>query len=102
MEAIAQFIDDFGKMGVVETRPGVKGDPELPEVMLVESEPDFPKVKDIPPHRNLMALHVHDVEMEDVAAMTAAVSEAAEATERPEEEFMTGVIDKVQRFRDTR
>ena len=102
MEAIDQMVHEFGKMGVVETRPGVKGDPELPEIMLVESKPGFAKVEAIPLRRNLMALNVRDVEMEDIEALTAAVSAAAEATERPTEEFMTGVIDKVKRFRDTR
>jgi hypothetical protein len=102
LEAIDRMVHDFGKMGVVETRPGVKGDPELPEVMLVESKPGFPKVEAIPPRRNLLALHVRDVEVEDTEALSAALSAAAEATERPEEEFMTGVIDKVKRFRNTR
>lgn len=102
LDAIAQFIGDFGKMGVVEMRPGVKNDPELPEVMLVESKPNFPKVEAIPLRRNLMALHVSNAEMEDVEALTAAVSAVAEATDRPEDEFMTGVIDKVSRFRNTR
>ncbi len=102
LEAIDEMIHKFGKLGVVETRPGVSGDPELPEVMLVESKPGFPKVEAISPRRNLMALHVHDVEMEDVEAIEAAVSAAAEATDRPEEEFMSGVIDKVKRFRNTR
>src|SRR5215213_10479066 len=102
LEAIDEMIHKFGKLGVVETRPGVEGDPVLPEVMLVESKPGFPKVEAIPPRRNLMALHVHDVEMEDVEAIDAAVAAAAEATGRPEDEFMSGVIDKVKRFRSTR
>jgi hypothetical protein len=102
LEAIDQMIRDFGKLGVVETRPGVAGDPDLPAVMLVESKPGFKKVEAIPPRRNLMALHVHDAEMEDVEAMSSAASAAAEATGRPEDEFMTGVIEKVKRFRDTR
>lgn len=105
LEAIDQMIRDFGKLGVVETRPGVKGDPDLPAVMLVESRPGFAKVEAIPPRRNLMALHVH-AEMGDFEAMTsaaeAAVEAAAEATGRPEDEFMSGVIEKVKRFRDTR
>jgi hypothetical protein len=102
LEAIAEFIDDFGKMGVVASRPGVKGDPDLPEVMLVESKPDFPNVEAIPLRRNLVALHVSGADMEDVEAMTAAGTAAAQATGRPEDEFMTGVIDKVRRFRNTR
>jgi hypothetical protein len=102
LEAIAEFIDDFGKMGVVAPRPGVKGDPDLPEVMLVESKPEFPNVEAIPLLRNLVALHVSGADMEDVEAMTAAGTAVAQATGRPEDEFMTGVIDKVRRFRNTR
>jgi hypothetical protein len=102
MTAIAQFIEDFGKMGVVEARPGVKGDPELPLVMFVESKPDFANVEAISPRRNLMALSFAGPDMEDTEAMSATVATVAEATERSEEEFMTGVIDKVRRFRDTR
>jgi hypothetical protein len=102
LEAIAEFIDDFGKMGVVAPRPGVKGDPDLPEVMLVESKPEFANVEAIPLHRNLVALHVSGADMEDVEAMMAAGAAAAQATGRPEDEFMTGAIDKVRRFRNTR
>jgi L-Lysine epsilon oxidase N-terminal/L-lysine epsilon oxidase C-terminal domain len=34
-----RMVDQFGAMGIVEARLGVTGDPELPEVMLVENVP---------------------------------------------------------------
>jgi hypothetical protein len=38
-EQILQMVGDFAAMGVLEARPGVIGDPELPAQMLVESLP---------------------------------------------------------------
>ena len=35
--AMLKMVNDFGKMGVVEARPGVKGDPVIPEVLYVET-----------------------------------------------------------------
>ena len=32
-----RWFPDFGKLGVVEARPGVKGDPLFPETLFVES-----------------------------------------------------------------
>lgn len=32
-----EMIKEFGALGIVEARPGVKGDPEIPEVIYVES-----------------------------------------------------------------
>jgi hypothetical protein len=32
-----QMIAEFGRMGVVEARPGVKGDPLFPETLFVET-----------------------------------------------------------------
>ena len=36
------MVADFGKLGVVEARPGVEDDGTFPPVMLVESKPDLP------------------------------------------------------------
>ena len=36
-EVMAKMIAHFGAMGIVEQRPGVKGDPDFPEIMFVES-----------------------------------------------------------------
>ena len=42
-QAINNMVLDFGKLGVVEARPGVKDDAKFPPVMLVESKPDLPE-----------------------------------------------------------
>ena len=36
-QVMMRMIAHFGAMGIVEARPGIKGDPEFPEVMYVES-----------------------------------------------------------------
>ncbi len=41
--AINNMVTEFGKLGVVEARPGVKDDDKFPPVMLVESKPDLPE-----------------------------------------------------------
>ncbi|HEX8396259.1 MAG TPA: LodA/GoxA family CTQ-dependent oxidase [Pyrinomonadaceae bacterium] len=100
LEAIAQMVLDFGKMGVVEARKGVEADAELPAVMYVESEPGFANIKEISPHRNLMMLHVAGADVEDTAAAEVAATSAAETTGHFEEEFTSGFINKVNRFRN--
>ncbi len=42
-QAINNMVSDFGKLGVVEARPGIKGDEAFPPVILVESQPDLPE-----------------------------------------------------------
>jgi hypothetical protein len=37
VEAMMKMVAHFGAMGIVEQRPGVKGDPDFPEIMYVES-----------------------------------------------------------------
>lgn len=37
VDHMKQMIRDYGKIGVIEARPGIKGDPDFPEVMFVES-----------------------------------------------------------------
>ena len=39
-QQMMQMIANFGKMGIVEARPGIENDPDFPEVMLVESLPE--------------------------------------------------------------
>jgi hypothetical protein len=36
-EVMMRMIAEFGALGIVEARPGVKGDPDFPEVMFVET-----------------------------------------------------------------
>lgn len=38
-EQMMQMIANFGKMGIVESRPGIQDDPDFPSVMMVESLP---------------------------------------------------------------
>ncbi len=44
-QAINNMVADFGKLGVVEARPGVKGDGDeaFPPVIMVESRPELPE-----------------------------------------------------------
>jgi hypothetical protein len=95
-EALAKMIHDFDKLGIVEVRPGVDGDPSLPEVMLVESTPAF--AEEAPPLRGLMLLHLPQAALADEVTPSIAVSEAALATGLSEEDFVVGPIDKVKRF----
>jgi hypothetical protein len=39
-DQMMQMIAEFGKMGIIEARPGIEGDPDFPAVMLVESLPE--------------------------------------------------------------
>jgi L-Lysine epsilon oxidase N-terminal/L-lysine epsilon oxidase C-terminal domain len=95
LDQINQMVTDFGKLGVVETRPGSTEDPALPPEMMVESQPEFPTA-DIPPHRNLLMLHVP--EAADPAVASRAVADAVAQTGRPEDEVTAGYINKVKRF----
>ncbi len=92
---INQMVTDFGKLGVVEARPGNAEDPALPSEMLVESQPEFPTA-DIPLNRNLLMLHVP--EAADPAVAPRAIADAVAQTGRPEDEVTAGFINKVKRF----
>jgi hypothetical protein len=98
LKGIAQMVEDFGKMGVVETRKGVTGDAELPETMRVESTPGFKDIEKVSPHRNMMMLHVAGADVEDTEATSAVVSAAADAAGVEGDEFTFGAINKVRRF----
>src|SRR5215213_609919 len=99
-EAIARMISDFGKLGVVEVRPGIKNDDFFPAQMLVESKPGF--TEKAPLLQGLMLLDVSRETMASEESVAIAVAEAAEATGHDEEEFVVGPIDKINRFRNTR
>jgi hypothetical protein len=99
-EAIASMITNFGKLGVVEVRPGVKNDDYFPDQMMVESKPGF--TKKAPLLQGLMLLDVSKETMASEESVAIAVTEAAEATGHDEEEFVVGPIDKINRFRNTR
>ena len=84
-----QMVTVFGRMGVVEERPGVAGSADFPPRMLVESEPGM-NLTGVPPERNLRVVHVP--EGQDLAAL------AAEEGAPWPEEAVVGYDDKVARF----
>lgn len=100
LKAIDKMVHEFGKLGVVEVRPGVADDSYFPEVMMVESKPGFTEVA--PPRQGLMLLHLPQAVIADEETAAAAVSEAVAATGGLEDEFVTGPIEKVKRFRNLR
>lgn len=82
-DQINGMVRDFGRMGVVETRPGPAGDPDLPAVILVESAPGF--ASDPPPLAGL------------VLTGTPAATGAAAASAGPAAGAVTGFVSKVHR-----
>ncbi|QFQ97565.1 catalase [Streptomyces phaeolivaceus] len=96
LATINAMVKDFGRLGLVERRPGATDDPLLPAEMLVESEVSFPAEPAPPFGRNLLSLHVPlaaDERLRD-AVLATAVSLA----EEPDEELSAGFIEKVARF----
>ena len=54
LDQINEMVTEFGKLGVVERRDGVKDDPDFPPVMFVESKPEFEE--DVPDDRNTIGI----------------------------------------------
>ena len=92
-KAIAQMVEDFGKLGVVETRPG-PGDGAFPSSILVESEVTYEH--EVHLRRNLHTIHVP--EARDPAAAPEAIAGAVEASGHPPEEVSAGYLPKVDRL----
>jgi hypothetical protein len=59
LDQINEMVTEFGKLGVVERREGVKDDPDFPPVMFVESKPEFEE--DVPGDRNTIVGAVEKV-----------------------------------------
>ena len=93
LQAIDEMVTEFGRLGVVEVRPG-PSDGAFPGELLVESEVGFP-TEGVPLNRNLVTLHVEHPDAEPAPALLRAT---AEATGFPEVEVSTGFIDLVRRF----
>ncbi|MGW8600401.1 LodA/GoxA family CTQ-dependent oxidase [Streptomyces sp. NPDC055893] len=93
---INDMVRDFGKLGIVERRPGPLDTPGLPEMMLVESEVTFAPDAAPPRERNLITVHVPEAVDPEVRAD--AVAAAAALAEPPDEEVSTGFITKISRF----
>jgi hypothetical protein len=107
LEQINQMVAEFGKLGVVEPRPGAAGaeagdasgdtgEPSFPARMMVESEVGFP-VEEVPALRNLLIVHVPEAQTPELAQP--AISNALARIGRPEEQVVAGFIDKVSRLR---
>jgi hypothetical protein len=79
LKAINEMVADFGKLGVVEVRPGVPGDTTFPPVMMVESKPGLP-TRQIPFAKELLATAAPAAE----AALGAAAADVAETVEAVE------------------
>ncbi len=47
-QQILRMVSDFAKMGILEARPGIQGDPEIPAVLLVESLPPPEMTESVP------------------------------------------------------
>jgi hypothetical protein len=90
---INQMVRDFGKLGVIETRPG-PSDGDFPRRILVESEVGFER--EVNPRRNLRPLHVP--EAHDPAIAETAIAHAVHARGLKDEEVVAGYIEKVDRF----
>jgi L-Lysine epsilon oxidase N-terminal/L-lysine epsilon oxidase C-terminal domain len=93
MKAIAQMVTEFGKLGVVEERPG-PADGAFPASILVESEVSYEHR--VHPLRNLHTIHVP--EARDPAVADEAIASAIEASGHPAEEVSAGYLPKVDRF----
>ncbi|MFF0416110.1 LodA/GoxA family CTQ-dependent oxidase [Kitasatospora sp. NPDC004745] len=100
VDAINAMVRDFGKLGVVERRPGPTDDPRFPAELLVESEVSFPREPAPPAGRNLVTVHVDRAA--DPVLGAAAMSTAVTMADAPDEEVSVGFIDKVKRFRTHR
>jgi hypothetical protein len=90
---INQMVRDFGKLGVIETRPGPDGG-DFPERILVESEVGFEG--EVNPRRNLRPLHVPEARDPDFAEV--AIARAVHARGVADEEVVAGYFEKVDRF----
>lgn len=94
LSQIDNMVTRFPWMGVIEYRPGVQGDPDLPPVMQVATlGPDAPAY-------DSQAVGLVPVHLEDATAETSeteARAEAARDTRLPEEQVVAGYIRKVAR-----
>lgn len=98
--SINAMVTDFGKLGVVERRPGPTDDPRFPAELLVESEVSFPREPAPPALRNLVSVHVPLGA--DPVRGPAAMATAVTMADLPDEEVSAGFISKVKRFRHSR
>jgi hypothetical protein len=94
LQQINNMVRDFGKMGLVEARPGEALSADFPPMIEVES---LPAATGLPPgpRVGLIALHVAAAkDAPDPAVLARAIEETGVAPE----ETVAGFINKVQRF----
>jgi hypothetical protein len=95
-KARAEMVNDFGKLGVIETRPGPP-DGAFPTSLLVESEVTFEG--EVDPLRNLHTLHVPEARGLDPDEADTVLTRAVEASGHPPEQVQAGYFAKLDRFR---
>jgi hypothetical protein len=94
LDQISQMVGAFGKLGVVEARPG-PDDGAFPAEILVEADVGFDD-EDVPHDRNLRLLHVP--EARDPRRADAAIAAAIDAAPHPDHQIRAGYFEKVARF----
>ena len=94
--ARAEMVTAFGRLGVVEARPGPADGP-FPDSILVESEVTFTGTVD--PLRNLHTLHVPAARGLAADAAAPVLARAVEASEHASEHVQAGYFAKLDRFR---
>lgn len=95
-KARAEMVTAFGKLGVIETRPG-PADGAFPDALGVESEVTFDG--EVDPNRNLHTLHVPEARGLGPEEAEPALTRAAEASDHPAEHVQAGYFAKLARFR---
>jgi hypothetical protein len=94
--ARAQMVTAFGKLGLIETRPG-PADGNFPDPMHVESEVTFDG--EVDPNRNLHTLHVPEARGLDPDQAEPVLRRAVEASGHPPEHVQAGYFAKLDPFR---
>ncbi|MEU0104429.1 MULTISPECIES: LodA/GoxA family CTQ-dependent oxidase [unclassified Streptomyces] len=100
IEQMNAMVKDFGRLGLVERRPGADDDPELPATMFVETAVGFHPEQPPPALRHLRCLHVP--EAADPEPDGGALAAAVARTDVPQEQVMAGYFEKVDRFPEER
>jgi hypothetical protein len=98
IQQMTQMVNDFGKMGVVEARPGVPDDPDFPPLLFVETlvqEPAVAAPQEVPAMAEVAALATVPATPED--ARRARLAEAGWESEEVAAEFIRLVRAVVQR-----
>jgi len=94
-EAREKMVTEFGKLGVVEAKPGPSDD-KFPATVFVESEDGFEG--EVDPRTNLFVLHVPEARDPEVAEQ--AIADAVDAAPVPNDEVLAGYFPKVDVFGD--